>query len=785
VIVDAGGHWPECEVMSVHGPQPILSKMGPNMLKRIQNISKSLLFRLTLSVGLVLLVSICTWAYFNIEYQKNNTLENMVAEVDRLSNTIKLGTHYAMMLNSRDDINEIIKNIGKQEEIENIRIYNKLGQISFSNISQEKGETTDIEAEACFICHKTEPPLEELQLAERTRIFKSPKGARLMGIISPIYNEPGCSSGCHVHAEDKKVLGALDVVLCLEKTDKEIVSYERRIIVLAILSFVSTSTIIGVFLVFFLNRPIKRMITWTRHIGQGNYDFEMDIEWDHEIGQLAHAIKRMGNKIREKQEALNKQRDEYQQLFEQVPCYITVQDKNLKLLRYNREYTQHFHPHHGDHCYEVYKGRTEPCEVCPVMRTFEDGQPHNSEETGTTRHGKVSHWLVQTSPIKDTQGEITAVMEMCLDITQLKTLEEQFRKSEEKYRVIFNNIPNPVFVLDKKNFKILDCNDNAIAVYGFSKWEMLKTSFLDLFEDSEHSRYSRELRASNILNQVKQVTEDGRIIFVNIRVSPLEYIGRDALLVTTSDITKRLMAEQQLIQASKMATLGEMATGIAHELNQPLTVIKTASNFLQRKVNRSEEIKEEILMTMTEEIDSHVNRASKIINHLREFGRKSEVRKEKIQVNDALTKSLEIFIQQLKIRGIEVVVQMEENLPMILADSNRLEQVFVNLLINARDAVEERAEKQKDFSKRIYVNTGAKEKKVQIEIKDTGAGIPKNVYEKIFEPFFTTKEVGKGTGLGLSISYGIVQDYEGTIKVKTRENEGSSFIIEFPAAEEV
>lgn len=757
------------------------------MFNRIHNVFHSLISRLIFLVGLVLSVSIFTWAYFNINYQRKTTIESIVEGVDRLGNTIKLGTHYAMMLNSREDINEIIKNIGRQEGIENIRIFNKLGQIKFSKISSEVDQTTSIKAEACYICHKREPPLEEAGTAERTRIFRSPAGYRLIGIISPIYNEPSCSTdACHVHPQGKRVLGALDVVVSLEDTDKAVDSYERRITALAIISFAAISAIIGIFLLIFVNYPIKKLIAWTRVVGKGDYGQRIDKDWDDEIGQLAVAFDQMGRRICEKQEELNRQRHEYQELFQQVPCYITVQDENLEVLQYNREFRKHFPATTGKLCYEVYKGRSEPCDVCPVVMTFMDGEAHCSEEMGVSKDGLPTYWMVRTSPIRDCDGKVTAVMETSLDITQMKRLEEELRKSEAKYRDIFNHIPNPVFVLDVQELTILDCNESVQAIYGYAKEEILRTPFLNFF-DTDGRNYEREIRASDTVTQTRQVTRDGRVIYVNLRVSPSEYLEREAYLVTASDVTKRLMAEQQLIQASKMSTLGEMATGMAHELNQPLSVIKTASGFLMRKVRKGELIKENILKTMAEEIDSHVDRASRIINHLREFGRKSEVRemkREKVNVNSALVKTMEIFSQQLKLREIEVVLDLCEDLPPICGDLNRLEQVFINLLINARDAIEAKSEKFPDrsFDKRIYLKTVVRDGKVVIEVKDTGVGIPSSALEKIFEPFFTTKEVGKGTGLGLSISYGIVQDYDGTIRVETLEDEGANFIIQFPMA---
>jgi len=756
-------------------------------MRKIYNIHHSLTSQLIFLVGLILLISVSIWAFFNIRYHKDNALRNIVDEVDRLSNTIKLGAHYAMMLNSRDDINQIIYNIGRQEEIKNIRIYNKNGQIKFSNKPEDVDRITNIKDDACYICHRKDPPEDTISLAERIRIFDSDSGYRLLGIISPIFNETSCSTDvCHYHPDDKKILGALDVVVSLEKTDQQILSYENGIIALAVFSFLGISSIIGIFLMRFVNRPIKTLIAGTRLISQGKYDSEIPVDRTDEIGQLALAISQMGKKIGEKQEELNKQRNEYQNLFERVPCHVSVQDKHLRLIRYNREIARNFAPKPGDYCFAAYKGRSEPCQICPVLKTFDDGKSHESEESLVNRDGSESIWLVRTAPIRDSNREIAAVMEISLDITQLKRLEREIRKSEEKYYTIFNNIPNAVFVVDSSTMEILDCNQSVTATYGFEKEELLNTSLLSFFEESEREESAEELRNSGTLNQVRHITKDGRTIYVNIRVTRSEYLEREALLITASDITKRLLVEQQLIQASKMTTLGEMSAGVAHELNQPLSVIKTASNYLMRKVRKGERIEDNILKTMAEEIDSHVDRASRIISHLREFGRKSEVSKGRVYVNEPLNRAVEMFSQQLKLREIEVIKELGANLPPIWADSNRLEQVFINLLINARDAIDENCEQheRKGAEKKIFLRTSYRGGMVQVEVEDTGGGIPKPLLDRIFEPFFTTKKVGHGTGLGLSISYSIVQDYEGTIKVETHENAGSKFTVQFPVAAE-
>ena len=753
------------------------------MIRRFRN---SLGFKLIFTVGVTLLFTVSTWAYFNIEYQKEKLMDHIVASTDRLTSTIRLGTHYAMMLNSREDIANIISNIARMKEIKNIRIYNQAGQIKYTNLKNELDLMVDIREDVCEICHREEPPLSTVTLAVRTRIIDDPEGHRLLGIVSPINNEAGCSTeSCHVHPQEQTILGALDVVVSLREIDQELFGFEKRIIGLAVLLFLITSAIILIFAMRFVNLPIKKLIAGTRLIAQGEYGSKVLIDQDDEMGQLAGAVNQMGEQIGQKQAELNRQRDEYQILFDSVPCIISVQDREYRLLGCNKEFADKFNPEIGEHCYKAYKNLPTKCANCPVEKTFADGRSHYSEESGTTKDGVATHWIVRTAPLRNADGEIYAAMEMSLDITPRKQLEERLESSEKKYHAIFNNIPNPVFVLDGDTLTILDCNDSVGAVYGYEKAEIRNSSFLELFRPTDREAYAAKLKQTAALDQVIHLDQLGRTIFVDIRISPSEFQSQKVLLVTTSDITKRLEAEQQLIQASKMATLGEMATGVAHELNQPLSVIKTASSFFIRKIDQNEPIAPDILMNMLGKIDHNVDRATKIINHMRQFARKSDMDLSWVQVNDVMRRAFEIFSQQLKVRGIEVVWDIDKDLPKILADPDRLEQVFINLLLNARDAIEEKwtTPTFDPGDKQIIIRSWREPAWVSAEVADTGGGLPEAVMEKVFEPFFTTKEVGKGTGLGLSISYGIVKDCGGKIDVRNRRRGGAAFIIRFPLKE--
>ena len=586
------------------------------------------------------------------------------------------------------------------------------------------------------------------------------------------------------HHHISHIIIPVGVILCIAIGALGWFHQQLAILFLAIL-FLALSLVFYLF-TRFSSIQIYKLIEGTQRLAKGEYAALQNIHIEGEMDRLAAAIDRMGQEINDKEIKLNRQRDEYQRLYELVPCIITIQDRDFKLIGYNPEFSKRFNPVSGDYCYSAYKGRTEKCDFCPVEKTFEDGESHYSEETGINRDGTLSHWIVKTAPLRNDEGEIIGAMEMSLDITDKKGLEGQLRQSEKKYQAIFNNIPNPVFLLDRSTLEILDCNQRVNTVYGYTEDEMIATSFLDLFGDVEKDRIESKIKTSKEILNARHINKKGEAITVNIWISPSEFQGRKVLLVSTVDVTKRLEGELQLIQASKMATLGEMATGVAHELNQPLTVIKAGSSLIMKKIRRKEPIKDDILQTLAEEMDNHVDRAAKIINHMRQFGRKSDTTMEMVQINDVLKDAFNIFSQQFKLREIDVVWDLENDLPCILAEPIRLEQVFINLLTNARDAIEVKWQTEKSVdkdAKTINIHTYSNDEGVFSEICDSGIGIPEPNRNKIFEPFFTTKKIGEGTGIGLSISYGIIQDFQGSIQVLSELGEGTSFIVRFPLGE--
>lgn len=370
-------------------------------------------------------------------------------------------------------------------------------------------------------------------------------------------------------------------------------------------------------------------------------------------------------------------------------------------------------------------------------------------------------------------------------VTSIKLYRTRLQESEEKYRSLFHSGPDPIFVLDRNTFEILDANPSAEKTYGYTKSELLGTPFRELVPEYEEAylRGSEDKSLDDLslgISHRAGSRKKGNLLFyVNVHACPTLYKEREAIIVATNDITEIMEKDAQLIQASKMTALGEMSAGVAHELNQPLNAIKMGSEFLNMVISRSGSVPQEHLQQVVNEISSQVDRASEIINTLREFGRKANLIEERVNVNKPIRGVFTLLSQQLSLQNIEVKLELGDALDDILAHNNRLQQVIFNLVTNARDAIHQKR-KEGQGDRLISIRSFQEGDRVLITVSDTGMGIPESLKNKIFEPFFTTKEAGQGMGLGLSITYGIVKDYGGKIDVQSQEGAGTTFKLSFP-----
>ena len=237
--------------------------------------------------------------------------------------------------------------------------------------------------------------------------------------------------------------------------------------------------------------------------------------------------------------------------------------------------------------------------------------------------------------------------------------------------------------------------------------------------------------------------------------------------------------QAQLVQTAKLASLGELASGIAHELKNPLNNIGLFAGNAEEYVNSGQRDPAPLKDCLIH-IQEQVRRAASIINHIRTFARTAPLSHEDLSINEVLRESVSLMMEQLRLYNISVVFHFDERQPVVPGNKIQLEQIFVNLLANSRDAMQSRDKKVVTIT--TYM---VDDKTVRVEMSDTGSGIAPSVLPRIFDPFFTTKPVGYGTGLGLSITYGIVKEHRGTIEVKSSQEAGTTFILHLPVATHV
>jgi len=347
--------------------------------------------------------------------------------------------------------------------------------------------------------------------------------------------------------------------------------------------------------------------------------------------------------------------------------------------------------------------------------------------------------------------------------------------SEGKFRVLFEKSRDPIFISDL-NLRIVDINSAGINLFDFrDRYEALSIETIkQLFWD-----------ARDAIKILKMIERDGYI--KDYEVSMVNRYGdRLDILATLNqrlddqgrpsgfegglrDITGKKRFDKQMARTEKLAAIGQFAAGVAHEINNPLGVIECYSTLISKSVDEESQACKD-----AEIIKKHTANCQKIVEGLLKFARVGETRRSRADIHTGLEEVLEILEPQITSSGITIKREFEKDLPLPIIDQDRMKQVYMNLLMNANQAIEGDGE--------IVIRTGLTEKgdRVTIEIRDTGCGIPLKTQDLIFDPFVTTKQVGQGTGLGLSISYGIIKEHGGTIRVVSQEKNGSVFTIELP-----
>ncbi|WP_416422253.1 PAS domain-containing protein [Pseudomonas sp. App30] len=397
------------------------------------------------------------------------------------------------------------------------------------------------------------------------------------------------------------------------------------------------------------------------------------------------------------------------------------------------------------------------------------------------------HWVLDEARLlRDDLGMPVEAVGLWLDVTEATVASELVRQSEERYRILVEDSPamicryRPDLTLTFGNqplAKYLECSTEELPGINLGNW--LSTEQRDAFVARLATLTPQQpVSAAEIALQLPGrehawwVWSDRGVFDERGQLIEIQAVGRDN--------TEVRRTQQQLTQSAKMATLGEMATGLAHEINQPLNVMRMAIvNVLKRLGNGDVQI--DYLQDKLNRIDAQVQRAARVVDHMRVFGRRSEIEMQLFNPKVAVEGTLSLLAEGMKGKGVELRVPEITLEVVVRGHVDQLEQVLINLMVNARDALLTKREGNRELEPWIETTAEADDERVRLYVQDNGGGIPPRLLEKIFEPFFTTKPVGVGTGLGLSVSYGIIENMGGRLSV-TNTDEGARFCIELPIA---
>ena len=464
----------------------------------------------------------------------------------------------------------------------------------------------------------------------------------------------------------------------------------------------------------------------------------------------------------------------YQQYFDEMPCYLTVQDRDLRILDANRRFRDDFGDGIGEYCYKAYKRRDEPCSDCMVVKTFEDGQSYGTEEVVRTRDGTKVSVIVYTRPIRNETGDIVAVMEMSTDITEIKVLQAQLRASQELYQVLFEEVPCYISVQDR-DLRIVQANrrfredfgeptgDFCYDVYKHRREPCLVCPVGMTFQDGR-SRGSEEVVTA----------KSGEEINVLVSTAPIRNAAGE--ITHVMEMSTNITAIRRI--QSQLTSLGLLVSSIAHGIKGQLTGLDGGIYLMNsgHEKGRPERVEQGWSM-----VKRNVDRVRGMVLDILYYAKDREPQWAPVDALDLAGELAEMMESKGRELGVAFEADFAPDLGTFDGDAKMLRSMLANLLENSFDAC--RTDKEKE-AHRVRFSVSADGRAVVFTVEDNGVGIDRETREKVFSLFFSSKGI-EGTGLGLFIANRIVTAHGGAIEVDSTPKVGTTFVVRIPRVRSV
>lgn len=461
----------------------------------------------------------------------------------------------------------------------------------------------------------------------------------------------------------------------------------------------------------------------------------------------------------------------YQKFFDAAPCYLTVQGPDLKVIAANKRFESDFGDYRGKYCYQVYKRRPEPCEVCSVAKTFHDGRSYSSVEQVRTVDGREKSVLINTEPVFDDSGAIVSVVEQSTDITELKRLQDQLRISQEKYRTLFEEVPCYISVQDR-DLRLVEANRMLRNDFGASYGDRCYEVYRHRTEPCAPCIVQETFdRGEVIVHEEVIFKHDGQPVNVLVHTAPIRNASGEigGVMEMSADITRLRQLQSQL------ESLGLLIGSISHGVKGLLNGLDGGVYLVNGGLKQKDDAK---VRKGWEIVQRNIGRIRSMILDVLYYARDRELTLESFDPKGLLQEVVETLAEKAATHSVTLDSAAGDSDLMMTADRKALRSLLINLLENSIDAC--RVDRKKT-EHRVLCSLRGGEGTITFEISDDGIGMDRETREKAFTLFFSSKG-SEGTGLGLFIADKIAKAHKGSIKVESELDKGTTFRVAIPVA---